>query len=258
MIIIKILGDFMQKKSRISFKKRAGVDAGAAGTLIIIIAAVIVLYILFLPPDAREELLENGSSSSSSISGNLDEYILLNEDVGTLKYFDDDSVDYSIGNIYLYETTNAEVLDSINPFIIRNGWFDKKTKVSTFSITDLENTNNVILSFSAEKAEGILYVYLNNQVIYEGELTSLSPAPIRLKKTQLLESNTLSFEVSGVGVSFWKTNEYQFKNVEIIGDVTDLSGQEGMNSFSIPEEEYANIDYSSLNFIPYCSSLHDV
>jgi hypothetical protein len=238
-------------------KKRAGVDAGSAATLIIIIAAVIIMYILFLPPDERQELLENETSSSSG-NDNIDENILLDEDVGTLNYFDDDSVEYSIGNVYLYETTNAEVLDTINPFIIQNGWFDKKFKTYSFNIEDLKNTNNVILSLSASKAEGVLSIYLNNEIIYEGQFESLTPSPISLKKSILQEENTLTFEVDGVGMSFWKTNEYHFKQIEIIGDVTDLSGQEAMNSFNIPEKDYQNIDYSTLNFVPYCSNLQEV
>ena len=239
-------------------KKRAGVDAGGAATLIIIIALVLLLYILFIPPDLREELLENGTSSSEGSESVEDENLLLDENVGTLKYADEDNKEYKIGNIYLYETTNAEIIDSINPFIIRNGWFEKKFKTINFKIEDVENTDNVILSLSTTEADGILYIYLNGEIIYEGEFTSSSPAPIPLKQSLLKEDNVLIFEVVGVGMAFWDVNEYQFKTAEIIGDVTDLSGQEGQNTLNIPEEDYINIDTASFSFVPYCGNLKTV
>ena len=217
-----------------------------------------MLYILFIPPDLREELLENETSSSDSSNIFKDGNLLLNEDIGTLKYSDDENKEYKLGNVYLYETTSAEIIDNINPFIIRNGWFEKKFKTLNFKINDLDNTNDVFLSLSTTNAEGILYIYLNGEGIYEGEFASTSPAPIPLKKNLLKEENTLIFEVVGVSMAFWKVNEYQFKTAEIIGDVTDLSGQEGQNAFNIPSEDYTNIDSASFNFIPYCGNLKSV
>jgi len=239
-------------------KKRAGADAGAATTLILIITVILVLYILFIPPDLREELLENGTASSETSNAFKDGNLLLNEDIGTLRYSNDENKEYKIGNIYLYETTSAEIIDSINPFIIRNGWFEKKFKTLNFKINDLSNTNDVFLSLSTTKAEGTLYIYLNGENIYEGEFDSTSPSPIYLKKSLLKENNVLIFEVVGVSMAFWKVNEYQFKIAEIVGDVTDLSGQEGQNAFNVPSEDHINMDSASFNFVPYCGNLKSV
>ena len=67
--------------------------------------------------------------------------------------------------------------------------------------------------------------------------TDPTPSPISLKKSLLKEDNTLRFELNGVGAAFWRTNEYHFKNMQIVGDVTDLSGQEGQNTFTISNTE---------------------
>ena len=100
-------------------KKKAQASASSASTLIIIIALIIVLYILFLPPESREELLQDNTTSNEDTSYQESLNILVSENVGSLSYLQTTLEQHSIGCIYLFETTNAEVLESINPFIIR-------------------------------------------------------------------------------------------------------------------------------------------
>jgi len=137
----------------------------------------------------------------------------------------------SFQNIFLFETTNAKELEKINSFIIRNGWFDDKNKIIKFNIDDLKNTENIILSFKTPKHEGILTIKLNNEIIYENDITSETVAPISLSKNIILESNTFELSVSSVGIKFWKTNEYSFDDMKIIGDISDKSKQESENIF---------------------------
>ena len=239
------------------FNKKA-INAGGAANLLIIIALVLVLYILFLPPESREELLgENISGSEGGGVAGLENVLLL-ENVGTVDYVPSEYEDHDISNFYLSAQTNAEVLDQFNAFIIKRGWFVKKDKIFNFKIDDVDNTNNVILSLSASKIEGVLHIYVNGEEIYEGNLESLTPSPITIKTSLLQENNILEFKLDGVGVAFWKINRYDFTNVEIIGDVTDISGQEGEESFILTEEEYENLQEAKLNFIPYCSNVQDV
>jgi len=239
------------------FNKKA-IDAGGAANLLIIIALVLVLYILFLPPESREELL--GDNISGSTGSELEELanVLLLETVGTVDYIPNEYDEHDISNIYLSAQTNAEVLDQFNAFIIKRGWFVKKDKVLNFKIDDVDNTDNVILSLSASNIGEVLHIFVNGEEIYEGIFESLTPAPITIKTDLLQETNFLEFKLDGVGVAFWKTNRYDFNNVEIIGDVTDISGQEGEESFILTEEEYGNLQEAKLNFIPYCSNVQDV
>ena len=239
------------------FNKKA-IDAGGAANLLIIIALVLVLYILFLPPESREELL--GDNISGSTGSELEELanVLLLETVGTVDYIPNEYDEHDISNIYLSAQTNAEVLDQFNAFIIKRGWFVKNDKVLNFKIDDVDNTDNVILSLSASNIGEVLHIFVNGEEIYEGIFESLTPAPITIKTDLLQETNFLEFKLDGVGVAFWKTNRYDFNNVEIIGDVTDISGQEGEESFILTEEEYGNLQEAKLNFIPYCSNVQDV
>ena len=177
---------------------------------------------------------------------------------GAEKIIFDTLPSYDIPNVNIFETTNSKVLDTINPISVRNGWFDKRIKIVKFGISDLENTDNVVLSFSAPVRRGILSIKLNGGLIYEYDINSLNVEPIKLKKSLLREDNELEFSVSGVGAKFWRTNEYALENVKIIGDITDLSRQESQNVFTLTDTEYQNLEKAEIRFIPYCSSVANV
>jgi len=225
-----------------------------AAVLVAIIAGLIILYIIFLPEAERESLLENKSISKSGSSKSVDdEDILLREFPGRLDDVEG-LIDKTIPNIFLFETTNAKEIEKINPLVVRNGWFDKKDRVVSFGIDDLENTDNIILSFRAGKHEGILTIKLNNEIIYENDIETETVAPIKLNKNLLEDSNTLDFSVSSVGFRFWKTNEYSLEDIKIIGDITDKSRQESRNVFTLTATELFNIEKADLRFVPYCKS----
>lgn len=237
-------------------KAQSGLNAAI---LVAIIAGLIILYILFLPDEEREALLENKTVDKSSDKGKekIDEDILLREFPETLDEVDEiDSK--NIPNVFLFETTNAKELERINPFIIRSGWFDKKIQTESFELSDLENTDNVILSFRAKEHEGTLTIKLNNQVVFENDIDSETAPPVSFKKSMLAEQNTLEFSVSSVGAKFWSTNEYSFENMRVIGDITDKSKQESRNVFTLTSKELSNIEEANLRFVPYCASASEV
>ena len=236
-------------------KAQGGVNAAV---LVAVIGGLIILYILFLPESEREALLEGEDIEKTSKSSSKDnEDILLREFPGRLDNVEV-ILDKTIPNIFLFEKTDAKELERLNPFIVRNGWFDEKKRVVSFGIEDLENTDNVILSFNAKKHEGILTIKLNNEIIYENEIISETVAPIRLKKNLLGDENTFEFGVSSVGFRFWKTNEYSLDDIKIVGDITDRSKQESRNVFTLTGTELFNVERVDLRFVPYCRNVASV
>ena len=233
-------------------KAQGGINAAA---LVAIIAGLIILYIIFLPSVEREELLEGEVKKPQSVSEK--ENTLLREFPGRLDIIKEVE-DKTIPNIFLFETTNAKELEKINPFIARNGWFDKKAKLVNFRLDNLENVDNALLSFTAKKHNGILIIKLNDEVVYENDVASETVEPIRLKKNLLQSDNVLEFSVSSVGIKFWSTNEYNLENIKIVGDITDRSRQEALNVFDLKGEEFFNIEKVTLKFIPYCKGVADV
>lgn len=242
--VVKVLG----------FRKRAQGGIGAA-VLVAIIAGLIVLYILFLPSVERKELLEGDDVKKSA---SKEERVLLKEAVGQLSVGEDLEKRKDIPNVFLFETTNAKELARENPFIIRRGWFDKQQKEMRFSLSDLPNTENLMLTFTIKEPSGILTILLNGKVIFESEVGSANVDPIKLDKTLLTEQNTLTFLVSPVGLRFWKTNSYSLDNVKVIGDITDKSKQESQNIFTLSEGEYENLKQAELRFVPYCNAQNKI
>lgn len=235
-------------------KAQGGVNAAI---LVAVIAGLIILYILFLPAEERESLLENKTVKKTSSDDEEEEGVLLSVFPNRLEE-SSEVEDKDIPNIFLFETTNAKELESINPFIARKGWFDEKTKTAAFSMNNLETTDNVILSFKAKKHDGILTIKLNGEIVFENSIEQETVAPISLKKDLLKEDNSLDFSVSSVGLKFWKTNEYSFEDIKIIGDITDRSKQESRNIFTLTSKDLANIEEANLRFVPYCKSVADV
>ena len=236
-------------------KAQGGINAAV---LVAVIAGLIILYILFLPEEERKALLEDELDDDGfKKSSKDDEDILLREFPGRLSTVEG-VLDKTIPNVFLFERTDAKELESLNPFIVRNGWFDEKKRVISFTIDDLENTDNVLLSLKAKKHEGILTIKLNNEVIYENEIISETVAPIRLNKNLLSDRNTFEFSVSSVGFRFWKTNEYSIDDIKIVGDITDRSKQESKNVFTLISKELGNIERADLRFVPYCRNVADV
>jgi hypothetical protein len=228
-----------------------------AAILVAVIAGLIILYILFLPENEREAILENKTVKRSSGGGSVDDDILLRVFPERLDEVNE-VPDKTIPNIFLFEVTNAKELEDINPFIIRNGWFDKSPRTANFVIEDLDNVDNVLLSFRASKHEGILSIKLNGDIIYENSINTESPGPVKLKSGLLEDENVLEFSVSSVGMKFWKTNEYGFEDVRVIGDITDKSKQESRNIFTLNSKELFNIDEANLRFVPYCAGAAQV
>jgi len=225
-----------------------------AAILVAIIAGLIILYIVFLPNAEREKIVGQKGGTSTEENPN----VLLRASPGMLSASTGLEDQKSIPNVFLVETTNAKELQKINPFIVRNGWFDKATKKIDFDIDDIDNTDNVVVSFTAKKRKGILAIKLNNAVIFENEIASETTEPVKLEKRLLAKTNTLEFSVSSVGLKFWTTNEYDFDNVKILGDITDTSKQQSTNIFTLSSSEFSSMQQATFNFIPYCGNVNDL
>ncbi|MBU3941843.1 MAG: hypothetical protein KKF74_02930 [Nanoarchaeota archaeon] len=234
-------------------KKAQGTNAASATGFVALIVGLIVLYIIFLPPEERANLLgENETAEEEGVSVEAEENILLLEYPGRIDYLKEKEYEHDISAFKLYKTINAQEIDIINPFVVRHGLFDEVKKEAPFKISDLKNTENVLLSFTAKKYNGLLTIKLNGVNIFESEITTSSPKPIKLKKDYLEEDNMLEFSVSGTGVKFWSTNIYSLDDIRIVGDVADISRQESKNIFFISENEKLNLERAKLRFLPQC------
>ncbi len=241
---------------------KKGQDAGPVAVLIFIITLMIILYVLFIPEDVRNDLLD-GDDPFSDYTGDNDDRdrdgrdrqdadVLLDESPGQLTPEGRDNFEYTMPSITIYEETEAQEIRKENPFVVKNGWFSKRTKNVTFAIDDIDLVNNLLLSFNAPQHEGELTIRLNGDRIFESPVTSYSVDAITLPKELLVEGNNLLvFSTSSVGIRFWASNDYSIQNLVILGDVTDISRQRGLNTFYVQDGRNA-LDEVRLRYVPEC------
>ena len=188
-------------------RKAAGPVAGStAGGLIGIITLVILFYILFLPPQDRRELL--GDSPGNEDPGNLPTTdpniinkmrgVVLSASPGSIGVPEEVNPKH-LPNVFIAETRESQIIAEISPVYIKNGVFDTKqnTKQATFTLRDLENTDNIMMSFNVPKRKGMLTIFLNGQKIYEYVITKENPDPVKIDKSSLKEKNEIVFSVDG-------------------------------------------------------------
>ena len=226
-------------------------SGASAASVIGVMTILIVFYIIFLQPEDRRALLFGDNATSHGANASLSENTLLLANIGKLDYRSETSFDHSIPNVYLVETKNAQVLDAINPFVVSKGWFVDQPKTVTFTVAQPELTSNAKLVLDAPVHAGILTVTLNNNVVYEGRPTSVNIPSIDLHNLE--RDNTLTFSTSGVGLAFWRTNEYDFSTVQVIADLTDVEKQESANVITLEPAEARNLQSASLTFFPICT-----
>src|SRR3989338_7405703 len=167
-----------------------------AATLIGLITIIFVFYIIFLPPDARKELLnddEINKSTDDSTSGN----VLLSSQVGSLDYRTRNQFDHPLPNMFLVAQKSAAILLEETGFQVSKGVFGEDKKVTRFAAQDVSLIDDVLLNFQAAKHSGVLGIIINGRTIFEGEITSQNPPPIKISKSVLEELNTIEFYATG-------------------------------------------------------------
>lgn len=222
-------------------------SASNAAVLVVIIALLIILYVLMLPPDVRDSLLGD-TSTSPSVPSDSREGVLLSwvpdvqeaqaPTVRQLPFFE------------LRTQVRGDVLAERSGVSVERSVFHQEADTLTFSTP--QNAREVLLSFNVQSSLGRLQILLNGESIYDSTIQRRQPEPISIPVDRLQESNELEFRVSGVGFSFWQTNEYVLSNVRVTADVTDFARAQHTQQFVI--DEVSRVRRASIGFIPSCDS----
>lgn len=221
--------------------------------LIFVIGITLIIYILMLPPVDRAELLEQNRTRIGD--GKKDQVsTLLSKEPGTLSNVADTELINDLPSFTLFSRTDTSVLSEFQTVYVKKSLFEEQSRNISFSISNPENTENYILSFTTSRHSGILTIYLNGKILTSDEYATASPEPIKLPKDWLEEDNNIVFRVSGPGMEFWKSNEYLIQNMKVTADVTDRSGVENKQIFVVNDQEKANLESFELSFVADCKS----
>ncbi len=223
--------------------------------LIFIIGLSLVIYIMFLPPSDRAELLEQNRTRAGD--DDVKDYItiLMTKEPGRLSNIQDDEIIKDLPSFNLFTRTDAGVIEEFDSLDVQRSLFEEIKRNMSFDITNPDNTENVVLSYSLLQYEGELQIKLNGVVILSRELATPSPSPMTLQKSLLEEHNELEFSVSSPGIEFWKSNKYTLSNIKITADVTETSSQENLQSFYVTEKEKENLDSLEFSFVADCKAI---
>lgn len=232
--------------------QKSGADAWI---LILLITLALVGFVLFLPEADRQALLDGTPTAPDTRyvpeEGRPGEF-LLQEHIGRLEFYPPGPLDHPIGSVHLYRTTRSEVMESYNPFVVERGTFSGASVTKRFTLDNLQNMENVLLTLDTSIREGSLTVYLNGQLVAQVEGESGFIAPITLKQNLLQRENTLTFDVSSPGWRIWRLHKFQIESAQVLADVNDPSKQQAMQQFIVSPVEHRNILASELRFIAEC------
>jgi len=239
-----------EKSLSIGMSVRKKGQAAGAAVLVVIIAAMLIGFIVLVDPQERAEILGETTTVSTTLDVDSAENLLLTKP-GRIDFLDQEDIEHPLPTINIYTKTETVILAEKNIVQVKNAAFVEEASDFVFAIPDLENTENILLSFDIKEAQGTLIVTSAGQEIYSAELTS-GVEPIKIPKSILNEQNTFTFAVSSPGAAFWKTNDIILENVKIVADVTSLEAQSSENIFLVSETEKKNLEKVLVKFHPQC------
>ena len=228
-------------------------QASGAAVLLAIIAGLIIMFIILIPPSEREELLGTGDSPDDSGDGAVSAKVLLRESPGRLDFLDKKEVEHPLPVINVYTKEESKVLAQKNLARVSKKIFSEQISDFPFFIEDLENVDNVLLSFKVDSgSEGNLIVSLNGAEIYNAPAAAGAARPINIPKNALQKNNLIVFTASSPGIAFWKSHQIIVEEIQIVADVTNVQAQQSRNIFLITETEKSNLERIALQFQPNC------
>lgn len=238
--------------------RKGQATAGGTAVLVALMGAIIIAYILTLPPDARSELLQGGNGAGGAGGyggggGGSGPLLILAETPGTLMLQASPVVEHSLPSTTVFTSTQTVAIKELSSLNIKNSLFSRQGASFSFDAGQLM-ADHFLLSFNVDEAQGNLIILLNGREIFNQEIEDRSPQPIILPKDYLAQGkNEVAIFVGDVGFKFWSSNEYQLRNILVSADALDFAGAVSEQHFTLPEQEYNQLEYAQLSLIPECN-----
>ena len=224
-----------------------------AAILVIIIAVLLVLFILSISPEERDKLLENnGGTGNGADPAFPDSITLFRANPGRIQYMPQNEKLHELAPFSLNADRRGELIHTKNSAYVKNSAFEKITDTLTFTASP-ELTNNVLLNFNVQQSSGALIIKLNGETIFNAPIAPGNAPPISIAASTLKQQNTITFEASGPGAAFWRYNYYSISDINIYGDVLDLTRSKVTQVFNVDRQEVNEMETSNLRYLPTCN-----
>ncbi|NQU78368.1 hypothetical protein HQ545_01225 [Candidatus Woesearchaeota archaeon] len=229
-------------------------ETSAAATLIAVIVLLVIFYLLFIPPSFRDQILEgNGTEMGTGTTASNE--TIMKASPGTLSKISAEEIEHNIPSITLISKKDSKVLEKESSLQVKSSIFGMKTATMDLELEDAENTDNVLITFLDKRMKGNLMVKINGEEIYNKEITKENPDPVTVKKKLLITgNNVIEFMVAKPGWMFWRVNRHNLENVQVTGEVKDISQQMSRNIFVVSATEKSNVKRAIIRFTPECTT----
>ena len=217
----------MQTLDILYMSKRGNADESSATTsaaaLILLIALFFVVYLLLLPQGAREDVLkskeidfdefddlDNGNGDNGD---NNEKETLLLRNPGRVLPPEEDTVTKEFASVNIFATTDKKTETVAKSIIVSKNIFQNNFRDVAFTVDNTDELERLNLFFNIKEANGNLVIYLNGDIIFEGE-AGVSDLPIEIPVQNLLRRNILRFSVKDGG--FFGFGKYELKDVGLV------------------------------------------
>jgi len=231
-----------------SYLNKKGRDPSVQG-LIFLIAVMIVLYVLVLPPCDKCKLL--GKDCPDDCEAVSYGKILLQEHPGDIGEVGEDNIRHLFDSANLFGNSDPDSRILSNSLEIKSGLFGSLDQSLDFRVSELENLDEVTLSFAVLEARGNLILTLNGKQIFNQEISPDIVKVIELPVEYLEEENNIELRVNPPGFAFWMTNKYSLKDINL-NEKFEKSHTSDILEFSVSSSERNSIQDSDLDFYIYC------
>lgn len=230
-------------------------SAVEVSVLIFLIAVAMVGYIILLPQEDREELLGEGTSSGTGESdeSSSSSQTLLSESPGEVSSSKSSTQTRSLEPIRLYSTTESNSKSLASSLSVSRNFLQNNYKTITFNVDNMESLEALQLLFLITDSKGDLRVTLNDQLIYEGELTS-NDLPLELPLDSIEEEGNVITLSTNFAWNIFSPKYYLLQDIQLLQDYT-VADTSAARTFSV--EDPSEVSSATLNYFITCNADED-
>jgi hypothetical protein len=231
---------------------RKAQSAVEVSVLIFLIGLFMVGYIILVPEEERNALLGEDGTSTTDTNGASATETLLSEAPGKVTSTKSSTKIYSLEPMRLYSTSESTKQTLASSITVSRNVLQKNYKSIYFDIENKDDLESMELLFLITESKGDLTIQLNDNIVYEGELSS-GDLPVELSITNLKdEDNVLRLSVDSP--AWWKlfsSNYYLLQDVQLIQDYT-VADTSSSRTFSI--EDVGDVSSAIVTYFVTCNS----
>lgn len=229
-------------------------SAVEVSVLIFLIAVAMVGYIILLPQEDRNELLGESTTTTGTNVGESDgSETLLSESPGEVSSSKSSTQTRSLEPIRLYSTTESNSKTLASSLSVSRNILQNNYKTITFDVDNLESLEALQLLFLISESKGDLLISLNDELIYEGELTS-NQLPLELPLDNIQEEgNELTLSTS-LAWNIFSPNYYLLQDIQLLQDYT-VADTSAARTFSV--EDPSEVSSATLTYFITCNADED-